>query len=438
MRYASLLSHTTRSRHPISLRIPRIIYVTQIPSIVRYSSPRLVRFSNSLRKPTKKISEGFEWPASMKDFLRGTPIITSHLPYFGRIHIDFGTSMLNFGAITSLSGFMMTDVLWLRSLSCLGSVCGILYNVTRVPKQINAVAWGCVFISVNVVQIIRVLIERKEIKFSVEEGALYYKHFEPLGVNARTFRHLTRVGKWKEFSAGDAIVDDGKPLKDVIILVQGTATCKDPKTGETKYIYKSTENGNIIGGTALVDKSTIDRAYPNRVVADVPVKTLSFDTNNLSEHLRYTCKSCRAAFYQMMFVDLIGALRRDRIEQNTSDSGLGKALHELKNLLKQSCVDGIIHPSERRLIREFMQQKGIVKSQLIALLKSKDIAWTEQEWDDGAKHNTALFDENKAISPVDRTSFKELLKTKKLTQQMSVKEKKNFDDNNNNESLQSK
>jgi hypothetical protein len=48
--------------------------------------------------------------------------VTKRLPYFGHISVDFGTVMMNFGAITSLSGFCMTDVLLLRALSIVGSL----------------------------------------------------------------------------------------------------------------------------------------------------------------------------------------------------------------------------------------------------------------------------------------------------------------------------
>jgi len=308
----------------------------------------------------------------------------------------------------------MTDVLYLRALSILGSGCGITYNVTRVPKQLNAVAWGCVFISVNLVQIIRLLNDRKIIRFSVEEGALFYKHFEPMGVDPSSFRKLTTVGKWSVFEAGDKIVEEDKALTDVIILVKGSATCQAGESGEELYSYTETENGSIIGGTALVDPSILGRAYPNRIVADEKTKVLSFDTVRLEKHLNGDGnKACKAAFLEMMYVDLIGSLRRTRSVQKKSE-GIGMALHDLKVMLQQACVTGVIHPLERRSIREFMGKKGISKSQLIALLKTQEIGWTEKEWEDGAKHDNILYDENKALSPLDRDLVDEFLKTQGL------------------------
>ena len=81
---------------------------------------------------------------------------------------------MNLGAVSSLSGFMMSDVLYLRCLSVFGSLCGITYNATRQPAQWNGVAWGCVFISTNLYMIYNLLLERAEIKFSVDEGASWW------------------------------------------------------------------------------------------------------------------------------------------------------------------------------------------------------------------------------------------------------------------------
>jgi hypothetical protein len=80
-----------------------------------------------------------QWPTSFQGFLRRGPLITCRLPLLGSFKIDFGTAMMNIGALKPLTGFMMTDVLLLRTLSIFGSLCRVVYNVTCVPRQWNAV-----------------------------------------------------------------------------------------------------------------------------------------------------------------------------------------------------------------------------------------------------------------------------------------------------------
>lgn len=47
---------------------------------------------------------------------------------------DKGRLLMNVGAVTSLAGFMMSDVLQLRMLNVTGTLCGMAYNCTRREK----------------------------------------------------------------------------------------------------------------------------------------------------------------------------------------------------------------------------------------------------------------------------------------------------------------
>ena len=88
------------------------------------------KVANSSRRTFNKTPSDnkSKWPSSFKEFVAGEPIITRTLPYFGSCKIDFGTTMMNFGAIVSLTGFACTDVLLLRVFSIVGSVCGIIFH----------------------------------------------------------------------------------------------------------------------------------------------------------------------------------------------------------------------------------------------------------------------------------------------------------------------
>jgi hypothetical protein len=332
-----------------------------------------------------------EWPSSLKDFVSGTPILTRPFPYFGRVEIDFGTSMMNFGAITSLTGFAMSDILYLRSLSIMGSLCGVVYNITRVPKQVNAVAWGFIFIFVNLARTIQLLFERREIQFSVEEAAIFYRLFETHGVEPAVFKRLLEKAEWKTIENGKMIVPDGKPLHKVIILVEGSAVCYEGNTNTRMYTYSAKDNGCIIGATAVVDPSIIGRVYPNRIVAQGDVRMLSFDTKGLIAFFsNESGADVYAALLHMMYVDLIGSLRRHRktdrvLQRRQSKEAMGEALYDLKHMLVKAVPGGSIASQDRRRVREYMENHEITNSQFKALLQSDEVGWTETEWNDGSK-----------------------------------------------------
>ena len=128
-----------RSRYNIS-RLRRITTERMLDS----SSLAVVGLVRSRRFATAQTT-GTQWPPTLRAFVEGTPIITRKLPLVGScVEIDFGTSTLNFGAPASLCRFMMSDVMALRSLSIVGSTCGVVYNATRRPRQINAQCDGVV------------------------------------------------------------------------------------------------------------------------------------------------------------------------------------------------------------------------------------------------------------------------------------------------------
>ena len=68
---------------------------------------------------------------------------------FAAMRADPALGVMNLGAVLSLSGFMMTDMLALRCLAISGSLCGMVYNASRKPPQRQAVAWGAVFLAVR-------------------------------------------------------------------------------------------------------------------------------------------------------------------------------------------------------------------------------------------------------------------------------------------------
>lgn len=52
---------------------------------------------------------------------------------------DKGLILMNLGAVASLSGFCMTDVLNLRLLNICGTLCGMAYNITRCAPPLTRV-----------------------------------------------------------------------------------------------------------------------------------------------------------------------------------------------------------------------------------------------------------------------------------------------------------
>ena len=70
------------------------------------------------------------------------------------------------GPLLSLTSFMMSDVLHLRGLSIIASICGMVKNATYIPPNWDGFGWGFFFIGVNGYMIYKLLMERAGITFT--------------------------------------------------------------------------------------------------------------------------------------------------------------------------------------------------------------------------------------------------------------------------------
>ena len=352
--------------------------------------------------------------------------------------IDWGTVIMNVGAISGLCGFMMSDVLHLRVLSICGSLCGVGYNISRTPRQLNACLWGGVFISTNVFMILQLLKERNSDgpQFNLQEMELWTRHFKEYGVNAKAFKNMVKNGQWQTYNKGEEIVTSGKALDQVLIVHEGTACAFRNNGSEEMYKYEGRgRNGCIIGGTALVDPQTVQHPYPHSVLADVDgTVVVSWDREELKMLMQHS-PTVENAFVHTMYVDLIHGLRRERkrVQQAVAEGSSGgggssengksgegggggsssettatidsaavgveqrlkvrEMLSVYRDLLEAAIdTSGTLDPRKKRIARKYALRKGISLAHHVRLINT--LGWHRHEWQDGIKE-----DDEKEITP---------------------------------------
>lgn len=323
-----------------------------------------------------------------------------------RAKSDPGNLVMNAGAIMSLSGFMMSDVMHLRTLNICGSFCGMAYNMSRNPPQYNAVAWGLVFVSVNMYHLYHLYLERTEdITFHHNEMMLYSTHFKDWGVQPWQFKKLVKLDgcEFRTFKRGDIVVEPDKPLDDILMVIRGEvgAEYKDtpPLSQNPMYTYKGDgTNGCVVGGTALVDPLVRQKDYPNRLVAHVDeTVVVTWNTDQLS-NVMHTDKDIESAVLHALYVELIQGLRRDRKTRENvnkmSDSLLelermiektleNAAREENKNNTEEGGYNIKLKAEDKKAVRIFASENRFTTSQRESVLWKH--GWTPDEWDDGVK-----------------------------------------------------
>lgn len=96
-------------------------------------------------------------------------------------------------SVLTLLAYLVKYILWLRVLTILACIAGIVFNYFVAPKPLLPVInWNLVFILINVVQVAIILKERRAVQFTEEERELYqtlFNNFAPF-----EFMKLLRLG----------------------------------------------------------------------------------------------------------------------------------------------------------------------------------------------------------------------------------------------------
>ena len=103
--------------------------------------------------------------------------------------------------------FLLRDILLLRIVAIAASVCNITYAIGSDPINLIAAFWQTVFTIINVTWSIRLIYERRSVRFSEEERELYQSLFRSF--TALEFMKLVRISKWHKAEPGEALTELG-------------------------------------------------------------------------------------------------------------------------------------------------------------------------------------------------------------------------------------
>ena len=140
---------------------------------------------------------------------------------------------LAFGLIAF--SFLVKDILYLRILSILASLFSVLYNfyIPAEPMWL-AINWNIIFVLVNIYHIAVIIYEKRPVKMSPKEKELYETMFR--GLSPVEFLKITKIAKWKKFKSPLPIIQQGKPVNDLILIYNGAVDIlvNDNKVAELK------------------------------------------------------------------------------------------------------------------------------------------------------------------------------------------------------------
>ena len=126
---------------------------------------------------------------------------------------------LAFGLIAF--SFLVKDILWLRIVSILASAFSIFYNwVIPVEPMWIAIHWNLVFIMLNLYHIAVIIYETRPVHMNPKDKELYETLFKDL--SPVEYLKISKIANWKKFKSGQKIIKQGLPVKDLVLIYNGT------------------------------------------------------------------------------------------------------------------------------------------------------------------------------------------------------------------------
>ena len=126
--------------------------------------------------------------------------------------------LVNLGYVLMLCGFLVRDILWLRSLLILAQTCLALYgfSIERMPM----VYWNGLFVLINSAWVTRILYERRPLKIPAALQDIYSPQFAAF--TPQEFLHLWSLGR--PVTAPDGwLIREGQQPADLILVLDGQA-----------------------------------------------------------------------------------------------------------------------------------------------------------------------------------------------------------------------
>jgi Popeye-like protein len=212
-------------------------------------------------------------------------------------------------SVLTAIAYLVKDILWLRILTVLACIAGIVFNYTVPATPLWVVIyWNLLFLAINVVQIGIVIKERRTVNFTEEEKELYqtlFASFAPF-----EFMKLLRVGRWREAKKDQLLAIDQKSLDEVMLIYNGLVQVE--AGGQTLAQLK---DGSFIGEMSFLSGGTASAT----VRAIEPTRYLSWSKEDLRQLLNRN-PSMRFAMQTVLSTDLTRKLMGGRAQPGAAAS----------------------------------------------------------------------------------------------------------------------
>ena len=146
--------------------------------------------------------------------------------------INFFLNLANFILVV---GYSVRDILWLRLLAAASSLIALPYYFFLQPTPLRTpILWSILFAGINLYQSWRLYLERRPVKLTPEEEQVRHLAFPDLP--PRKFLQVLDLGVWTTEETGKRLIENGRVLDTISLLVQGKVLGGSSATNGMMYV----------------------------------------------------------------------------------------------------------------------------------------------------------------------------------------------------------
>lgn len=181
----------------------------------------------------------------------------------------------NLSYIAIAFSYYVRGMLWLRILAVIGFVLETIYFGLIGSDLYTGIVWNLVFILINVVQIARLLWERRSLQLPLDEKSLLREVLG--GLDDFQIAMLLRASEWRTLEPGSVLTCEDRPVEELYLLGSGRAVVEVRGTPVAQL-----ERGSFVGEVAFL---TGQPASASVIVKD-KVQVLAFPRSALERAFR--------------------------------------------------------------------------------------------------------------------------------------------------------
>jgi hypothetical protein len=201
------------------------------------------------------------------------------------------------GNVLLLVAYSVRDILWLRLFAVAAALITIPFFVLQPTPLWEPIVWSAVFATINLVQSLRLFIERRPVNLSAEEQEVQRLLAT---LPPRKVLHLLSIGSWITAGVGERFIESGKRVEAIWLIIRGKVQVT---SGER--VLGELGAGELVGSALLLSGVPADiDASPAE-----PVRAVRWEVDTLQKYLAAN-PEVRVIVQQFLARDLAGKLER--------------------------------------------------------------------------------------------------------------------------------